>query len=545
MPAPEEPPAGSTPTFRSRLARNTAVSIVANGWTMVLALTTIPLLLGGLGSEAFGVWALIQTASATNGWLSVTSLGLAVASGRLVAAALGGGSGDHAPEAATEHAGRAATSTMAVFAAVGLCTGLAVAVAGPPLLQALLDLEPELRDEARTAMLVFSGQTVVEHLIIGAIAVLEGAQRVAIGRSADAVRKTLVAVAVCTTAALDRGLVAVAWASAAATLLGGVVVAVALARLGIRFGRPGRDPVVRILRYGATISSLTATGVLHRTMDRLIAGAAFGPSAVSLVEIANQVQVGCSAPLAATTYPVLSSAPWLHARGETGALRELVRRATAYSVGITLPLVVTVIVLAGPFVRSWVGSDFSEAIGLVQLAVAYLVLAAPLQAASNALQGLGLGRQVLVASFASVLVNLLASLVLVEVVGLAGVFLGTMVGAAMLVPILGRAAGRATGFGTDDVVGVLLRSLPLVAASAAAAAIVLALGLPDIVALTIGGTLATTAGFFTWRARLPAGELGELGEALRRRSPVRRSEAGRHDDEAAHPIGGRRPLGPH
>ena len=44
--------------YRRRLLVNTAAHGLSTVWLMVLTLATLPLLLGGLGSEAFGLWVL-------------------------------------------------------------------------------------------------------------------------------------------------------------------------------------------------------------------------------------------------------------------------------------------------------------------------------------------------------------------------------------------------------------------------------------------------------------------------------------------------------
>src|SRR3954467_10992070 len=74
-----------TRPFRRRVLLNTASTGVANIWAMVVALATLPLLLHGLGAQAFGLWVLLQTFSAVTGWLSLVDLGVGTATARAVA----------------------------------------------------------------------------------------------------------------------------------------------------------------------------------------------------------------------------------------------------------------------------------------------------------------------------------------------------------------------------------------------------------------------------------------------------------------------------
>ena len=86
--------------------------------------------------------------------------------------------------------------------------------------------------------------------------------------------------------------------------------------------------------------------------------------------------------------------------------------------------------LSGPLVRVWIGRRYSGAAGLIVVAVLYIAMSAPLQVGSNLLQSVGRAGVVLRVAAVSVAVNFGASLVLVHVNGIVGVFQGTLIGAA-------------------------------------------------------------------------------------------------------------------
>ena len=126
-----------------------------------------------------------------------------------------------------------------------------------------------------------------------------------------------------------------------------------------------------------------------------IVGATLGPSAVSLVEIATQVQVGADAILSAASYSVTPSASWLDARGDRDRLTDLLVKGTRLSVLATVPFVVMPALLAPELVRVWLGAESSEAAGLIVVALAYILVTAPIQVGSNLLVGVGRARAVL------------------------------------------------------------------------------------------------------------------------------------------------------
>lgn len=456
---------------------NTAAVVTGNGWAMVVALASVPFLLDGLGARVFGLWVLVQTFSALNGWLSVAALGLGKSSARAIASAAS--LGDRAGT------GEAAAGALVLHAACALIAGGMLAGLGPWLLPGLFNPPASAADDLRFALVVFAGQAAVELVWTGCAACLEGIQRIDLGRMLDAVRRTAVAVATITVAQGGGGLrgVAVAGllATLAATALTGVMVATRLPA-----GRPTRASMKELVGYGATIGVLDATGVLHRTMDRVIAGAVLGPASVALVEIATQVQNGAAAVLSATSYAGTSATAWLRARGDANAERELLERGTKYSVLASAPFMAGAAVLAGPLVAVWVGDRYHEAAGLIPVALVALALSAPVSVASNLLQGGGRAAAVLKPALAAVAVNLAVSLALVHVVGLVGVFIGTVASALMLLPFLSRAALHETALPLPRFVAAVGSSvLPTLALAAVAGAAVFA-PLGDGLTLVVG-----------------------------------------------------------
>jgi O-antigen/teichoic acid export membrane protein len=500
--------------FRRRLARSTAAAVLTNGWSMVLVLVTLPVLVREMGRTDFGVWALLQAFSATNGWLSITVVGLGVASVRQVA-------GASAVPGDPRLRGAVGAALVAV-AGPGVVLGAVMAVAGAPALDAVFDLDTPA-DVLRGATVAVGVTVALDHVVAAVAAVLEGVQRVATARGVDAVRKTAVAVATATAAVRYGDVRSVAVAAALATAFSVVVAVVTLVVVvRTRPAPPRRRHVVDIVRYAGTVSLLSATGVLHRTMDRIIAGVAFGPGAVALVEIANQVQAGATALLSATSYPVLSAAPWLDARRDPSAVRQLLERTSRYATVLTGPVVAIVAVAAGSLVVAWVGDDLGEpATDLVRVAVLYVATQAPLQAGSNLLQGMGRAGVVLRVSLAAVAVNLVASVALAEAVGLIGVFWGTLVSSIVMGWALGRALAE-----LDDVGGweplraaVVAAMPPTAAAALAAGAVVLSplSGGAEAAGAVVTGTAAAAAAGLRWS--LTGGERRELSALARLRQP--------------------------
>jgi O-antigen/teichoic acid export membrane protein len=499
--------------FRRQVLLNTASTGVANGWAMVVALVSLPLLLKGLGPTAFGTWVLVQTFSAVTGWFSLADAGVGTAATRAIAekASLGDDGGVSA----------LVSSALSVFAGVGtLCAG-ALALAGPALLPGLFHTPTALRDDLRLAIVVFAGQILLDLLTEGAEACLEGLQRVDLSRAIDVVRRTLVAVATVVVAQTSGRLGAVAVASLLASAGGTVMATVVLTRqLPAGLASPSQQEIRKLLSYAKVVAVLRPIGVLHRTMDRLVVGAVLGPAAVSLVEIATQVQNGADAVLSASAYAVVPASAWLSAREDHTTMRELLHRGTKYSMLVTVPVAAIAGVLAGPLVRVWLGDGYGDAAGLAMIAVLTVLVVAPLQVGSSLLLGVGRAAAIVRAAAAAVVVNLVASLILVHVSGIVGVFQATLIASAVLVPTLARSVLRAVGSSLSDFLhDAVLPTVRPTAALLAGAGAMVALDLSDRVTLVAGALIGLGAyAAVALRWAVDRTELAELRSLVSRRT---------------------------
>lgn len=517
-PGAPDPAAAPARPFRRRVLINTASTGAANAWAMVVTLVALPVLLGGLGAAAFGTWVLLSTFSAVNGWLSLADLGVSTATTRAVA------------ESASNHDTRGTAvrigSSLTLFAVLGVASAALMATLGRAVLPALFDTPARLVPDLEFAIVAFACQIVPDLLLGAATSALEGLQRVDLSRAVDATRRTAVAAATCLAALAGTGLRGVALASlAVSTVAALVALAVLWAHLPERRLRFDRAEARALLSYGKTVAVLRPFGVIQRMMDRLIVGAILGPAPVAFVEIATQIQNGADAVLSASSYAVIPSASWLRARGDAATLRELLLTGTKYSLLVTLPFVTAPAILSGPLVRLWVGPAYAAAAGLAVVGLVYIALTAPVQVGSNLLLGTGRAGLILRAVVVAVSVNLVASIVLVHLVGTVGAFLGTLIGTVFLVIPLRHSALEEVGAGRAEFVrGSVLPSFAPNLALAAVAGLVVLAPLPDFTTLVLGGTAGMLVyAAVAWRWSFSRAELSGLRATMARSSATERA----------------------
>jgi len=509
-PHPAEAGTGQPGRFRRRLVLNTASHGAANGWAMVVALVTLPVLLHCLGPVRYGLWAALQTFSARRGWLAIADLGLGGAATRSIA--LRAATGE---KVSTRVVVGTALATLAVF---GIVAGAVLALAGPLVLPTIFHASAPDRGGMDTAILFFAMQVPCDLVADGCGDCLSGLQRLDIGRALDAARRTLVAIATISAALLGGGLPGVAVASLGATVVAGIAGVVVLSRR-VRPALPSITEARRLLGYGAAVGAAGAFGIVEGAINRTVVGIITGPVGVTLVDIASQVQSGADAVLASATSAVLPGAAWLRARGGDAQLRELLLRGTRYSLLVSAPVTVGAMVLAGPAIDIWLGGGYHAAVIPAVLALGYVLVAGTIQVASFELQGVGRARALIPVYAVTTVVNLGLTILLVFWLGPAGAFAASLVTLPLFMFPQLRLALRELGGGFLEFLrrGVFPVMMPT-ALMAAVAALALQLPTTPIVKLVLGvcaGMLLYCAVALRWSVSRE--EIAELRRLVRAR----------------------------
>lgn len=495
---PTSAPALTTPPrpFRRQVMLNTAWSGASNAWAMAVGFLAVPALLGGLGSAGFGAWVLLQTFSATNGWMSLADIGVVVTTTRKV--------GSSAALCDSDRVARLTSAAVATCAGLGAVAAILLASVGTVVLPFVFRIPDDLITQMRAATVVFSVQIVFDQVINAAEGVLEGLQRVDTSRAVDIVRRTVVTGSAAVVAMVTGDLVATFTASVLAcgsVMVGSLVVL--HRRVPDWFRRPEGAQVRSLIREGRDVALVRPLGVIRRTMDRVIAGVLLGPSAVTLVEIATQLQAGADAVLSSTSYAVVPASAWVGAREDRSALGELAERGSRYSMLATLPFVVAIAMLAGPVVDLWVGTSYSDAAALTTVAVAAVGVLSTVAIGSQLLLGLGMTRPILRTAVVALLLNLALSLALVKVVGVVGVFIGTLISSLVEVPLLGPSILRAAGVSAVEWTRtVVLPVVPPLVAQLVLTGLVLVTDLSPLWTVVAGGAIGFLG--FAGVARLTA-----------------------------------------
>jgi O-antigen/teichoic acid export membrane protein len=191
---------------------------------------------------------------------------------------------------------------------------------------------------------------------------------------------------------------------------------------------------LRLVRPVASFSSAlfvtSIAGQIKAKTDELVIGAFLPVARVTPYALARRLSELPQILTSQFVRVLLPLASQLHAERDRTRLRALFTTSTRASLALFLAISCSVAVLAGPFLRAWVGPAYADKGNLVLILVAAGLLEISAWPAAAILQGMARHRLLAVFSIGSALANLGLSIALVRPLGITGVALGTLVATA-------------------------------------------------------------------------------------------------------------------
>ncbi len=392
---------------------NTGFNVVGMALTSLIALALTPLLLRGLGSELFGVWALFGVVVALSQMLDF-GLGRAlvrrVAQGRL-----------HGQWSLL-----AAHLNSDLWPLLGLAGLLAALVwLASPQLARMLGVPADLvaYGAAALRLMALSFLPVLCTLILAAT--LEGAQRMAYTSLATVLNRITFAGLSLLAVSTGWGLLGVAAAHLAAALLQTLFLLLASRRVqpGLRTAPrlARRGLLAQDWRFGRFIFATSLVALVYTATNKIVLARWIGVSSVAYYElaavVAGQIFILALA-MAQAIYPAFAAA---HSEGGLEAVRHLGTRSLRLSTLILAPVGAAIIALAEPFIAAWFGEPLSPSVMALQwLALAWTIVSLA-ASVSIALQAIGRPALSWLLAAYTMIVNLALVLLLVPRWGFAGI----------------------------------------------------------------------------------------------------------------------------
>lgn len=339
---------GSNPP---QLTRNTLWNLAGQVGPLVVGLVSIPPLIGQLGTERFGILALIWVAL---GYLSLFDLGMGRALTQVVAARRGRG--------LEKEAALLTWTGLAMMLFLGLLAGAALALATPWLLENALNIPRALVRESAAAFYLVSLALPAVIASAGLRGVLEGWERFDLSNQVRLAVSSLTYLAPLAASFLRPDLGAVVASLGAVRLLGALVYLWLCLRVA-----PGLKGTAKLdfsrakelLHTGGWMAVSNLVSPILVNLDRFVIGSVLTMTAVAYYatpyEVVTKLLV-LPAAVSAVLFPAFSRTY----AGQRESAGRLFLWAVEASFFLLFPLVLVVLLFAPELLRAWVGAEFAR-----------------------------------------------------------------------------------------------------------------------------------------------------------------------------------------
>ena len=402
-----------------RVLRNVATNYLRFALTGVLGFVLTPILVHGMGDGGYGLWV---TLFSLTGYVGLFDQGIRPSLVRYVTR-------DHA-RGDTEGLSRTLSSAIALYAAVGVVT-LAATVVVAANFGHWFRIAPADVATARVVVWI-AGLSIALGFPLGVFgAALSGLQRYDTANWIGMLVSLARAIAFVAVIKSGGGLVGLAIASLAMNLAGHLLSYVFARRLlpgvvlATRFVT--RADLAQIGSYsGFAFVGALAMSIAFQT-DSLVITAFLGAAAVTPFALAAGLVDNVRSLVHSATWVLSPTASELETRGETDKLHAMMIGGTLYSVLLSWPVLVALVVFGDNLIRTWVDNRHPAAAAILTVLAVPTFLSLPQSGTSALLYGISRHKGVVLLSILNALVNLGLSLWWVKPYGLMGVAMGTAV----------------------------------------------------------------------------------------------------------------------
>lgn len=338
-------------TDRGRGADHRLWSLAGIVVPMLAAIALVPLLMGRIGVERFGVLGLCM---ALVGYAGLLDLGLARAVTRQVADALGRGD----PDEARAYLRAASIALMALGAAAG---GLLLAAA-PWLSMRLTTGVPALEQEALGTLRLVAVSLPLVMLSATMGGALEGMQRF---RQVNALRMPFGVLSLLLPWLVSFVRIELTWVVAglvAARVALLLALSITVSRVWPRWHRGMRWDAQRLavlLRYGGWLTVSSIVGPLMEYLDRFWISFVLGAAAVAYYTVPYDLLTRLSALATAVCAVAFSELVWARTKGD--AVTPVILGSTfRWLMALVAPVCVLAVAMGPELLKAWLGAEFAD-----------------------------------------------------------------------------------------------------------------------------------------------------------------------------------------
>jgi O-antigen/teichoic acid export membrane protein len=419
-----------------------------------------PFILNQLGETIYGLWVLVGSVMAY-GYL--LDLGIADAITKYTA--------EYSAKGQIEKARGLIATALWLYTGLGILV-IIISVIIAPLFPLLFNVAPAEQTTAVWLVLLSGIAVGITIPCTTTGAVLRGFQRFDLINLISVVAILLSAGATVVVLLMDGGAIGLVLVGVIVTLISQIPSVWFIYRLSpeLRFGFGGADRSLlrTVASYSSSIFVMNLGGYLESKTDEIVIGGFLPIRAVTPYNLAYKLSTLPNVLTEQFLMLLLPMASEIHAKDDPVQLRSLYIVSTRITLAIFLPVGLTLIILANPFLTAWVGVAYAEYAYLVTILVIAGLIDTSQWPAGFVLQGMARHHPLAIMTIASGIANLVLSIILVNYLGLLGVALGTLIPTTIIcIGLVAPYAMRVIGVNAQDmitkvVLPALLPAVPMV-----------------------------------------------------------------------------------
>ena len=430
-----------------RLFNNTLATLGDYFILAVLNLLATPLLISNFGVEGYGAFVFLSIFS-IYGALSIFDLGM---EGSLM---------NYVPRMLENKDNRQLQDTLTIslvyYAGLGLLLGIALYFSAGFIASRLLHDSAALgRDEVMTSISIISLVIAVQFLTIPFTAVLQGMRRFVLTKGLSIVMNIL-RYALIVIAALQFHRIDIAFL----IILGLTVVRLIVLAVIFLFRLPQFKgmrvrvnlPLLRTLfNYSSLLFISRIIGLIYNQIDKLLIWLYLAVASMTIYDVIARPAMLLRLVLGVINSAVIPEIAGLHEKNDVAAIKDLYLRLVRFAYLVLLPILAILFVYIGDMLRLWVGETFvpHAYLAMILLAV-YLILPIP-SIASTVVVGLEKVKQTIWIPITATIINLVLSITLLHMIGLAGLLIATLVSQTFALPFYLSRMMRFLNFRIGDI----------------------------------------------------------------------------------------------
>ena len=435
-------------TLVERVSTNTFFNYLGQLWPRFLNLVLLPVIVLGLGKDAYGLYTLVIVLV---GYYALLDLGISSAVIKYVSEYNAKGEYDKINKLV-------ATSLQAHFV-LGTIGCLFIVFLTGFVIRAL-DIPQELSQTARIVLYICAIQFLINITGSAFSGILSGLQKIDVLNKISILFNTLTVSSIAILARLGYGLVPIILLGIFYSLVSIVTTACfakrALPTLRISLKSLSIPYLKIVISFGVWTFVIQAGTLVHLTTDRLLIGLFLPISLVTYYVVAvklAEVIRGIPMPVVGVLFPAVSD---LKAKGEESTIKDVFLRGTKYVMSLSIPTAIFLFMFSKEILSSWMGPEFAEQSGhVLGIFVCGYFLNTLTFINTSVLFGLGLHRLMAVYSIFSATINILLDLVLIPRLGIGGAAIASFAAFLLTNPALVIHSTRILKIDVSDLVRTL------------------------------------------------------------------------------------------